>query len=190
MEWSSLKGRGPRWFTVRKTTCFTKMPPVTAAGHVISLTVLLSFLLCLAFCYCSFLSLFSLLWLFLWPSITKFFFIVELFFFKGSFLPWLLLFMAFSLAPFTLKASFQVFFLHLLPYISFCGLCHLGISLGSSLLSVLFHGVVHMRHRLWQGDCNRKQVVNRLKIPQGLSTLLFHRWSEVPSRGGVRGDSP
>ena len=35
-----------------------------------------------------------------------------------------------------------------------------------------------------------KQVVNRLKIPQGLSTLLFHRWSEVPSRGGVRGDSP
>ena len=24
MEWSSLKGRGPRWFTVRKTTCFTK----------------------------------------------------------------------------------------------------------------------------------------------------------------------
>ena len=36
----------------------------------------------------------------------------------------------------------------------------------------------------------RKQVVNRLKIPQGLSTLLIHRWSEVPSRGGVHGDSP
>ena len=36
----------------------------------------------------------------------------------------------------------------------------------------------------------QKQVVNRLKIPQGLSTLLFRRWSEVPSRGGVRGDSP
>ena len=65
-----------------------------------------------------------------------------------------------------------------------------GCFLGSSLLSVLFQGIVHMRHRLWQGDCNRKQVVNRLKIPQGLSTLLFHRWSEVPSRGGVRGDSP
>ena len=47
-----------------------------------------------------------------------------------------------------------------------------------------------MCHRLWQGDCTCKQVVNRLKIPQGLSTLLFHRWSEVPSRGGVRGDSP
>ena len=26
-----------------------------------------------------------------------------------------------------------------------------------------------------------KQVVNRLKIPHGLSTPLFHRWSEVPS---------
>ena len=37
---------------------------------------------------------------------------------------------------------------------------------------------------------NLKQVVNKLKIPQGLSTLLFHRCSEVPSRGGVRGDSP
>ena len=39
---------------------------------------------------------------------------------------------------------------------------------------------------------NRKQVVNRLKIPQGLSTLylLCRRWSEVPSRGGVRGVSP
>ena len=47
-----------------------------------------------------------------------------------------------------------------------------------------------MCHRLWQGDCTCKQVVNRLKIPQGLSTLLFHRWSEVPSKGGVRGDAP
>ena len=53
-------------------------------------------------------------------------------------------------------------------------------------------GVVRPRmcHSLWQGDFNRKQVVNRLKIPQGLSTQLFHRWIEVPSRGGVRGDSP
>ncbi len=44
----------------------------------------------------------------------------------------------------------------------------------------------------WKGEFtdNQKQVVNRLKIPQGLSTLLCHRWSEVPSRGGVRGDSP
>ena len=47
---------------------------------------------------------------------------------------------------------------------------------------------------LWKGEFtrNQKQVVNRLKIPQGLSTLylLCRRWSEVPSRGGVRGDSP
>ena len=46
--------------------------------------------------------------------------------------------------------------------------------------------------RLWWDDFshNGKQVVNRLKIPQGLSTLMLRRWSEVPSRGGVRGDSP
>ena len=46
--------------------------------------------------------------------------------------------------------------------------------------------------RLWWDDFthNGKQAVNRLKIPQGLSTLMFRRWSEVPSRGGVRGDSP
>ena len=45
---------------------------------------------------------------------------------------------------------------------------------------------------LWWDDFihNGKEVVNRLKIPQGLSTLMFRRWSEVPSRGGVRGDSP
>ena len=35
-----------------------------------------------------------------------------------------------------------------------------------------------------------KHLVNRLKIPWGLSTLLFHRWSEVPSRGRVHSDSP
>ena len=57
---------------------------------------------------------------------------------------------------------------------------------------MLFRCSAHVCHSLWQGDFthNRKRVVNRLKIPQGLSTLLFHRWSEVPSRGGVRGDSP
>ena len=44
---------------------------------------------------------------------------------------------------------------------------------------------------LWQGEFTlyRKQVVKRLKIPQGLSTLMFRRWSEVLSRGLVRGDS-
>ena len=40
VEWSSLKGRGPWWFTVRKTTCFTEMPHTymsvssTASGRV------------------------------------------------------------------------------------------------------------------------------------------------------------
>ena len=45
---------------------------------------------------------------------------------------------------------------------------------------------------LWRDDFthNDKQVVNRLQIPQGLSTLMFRRWGEVPSRGGFRGDSP
>ena len=62
------------------------------------------------------------------------------------------------------------------------------VFLSVSLFLVCVLGVVS----LWQGDFthNRKQVVNRLKILQGLSTLLFHRWSEVPSRGGDRGDSP
>ena len=50
---------------------------------------------------------------------------------------------------------------------------------------------VCITYSLWKCEFtrNQKQVVNRLKIPQGLSTLLFHRWSEVPSRGGVHGDS-
>ena len=45
VEWSSLKGRGPRWFTVRKTTCFTKTPHTymsvspTASGRVNSLVI-------------------------------------------------------------------------------------------------------------------------------------------------------
>ena len=51
---------------------------------------------------------------------------------------------------------------------------------------------VGLCHSLWQGEFTRyrKQVVNRLKIPWGLSTLIFRRWSEVLSRGGVRGYSP
>ena len=32
--------------------------------------------------------------------------------------------------------------------------------------------------------------VNRLKIPRGLSTLLFRQWSEGSLRGGVCGDAP
>ena len=78
-------------------------------------------------------------------------------------------------------------FIHLLVPSSFVVLFWLAF-LTVPLFIVCFSGVVYM----WQGDFthNCKQVVNRLKIPQGLSTLLFHRWSEVPSRGGVRGDSP
>ena len=57
---------------------------------------------------------------------------------------------------------------------------------------LVYSDVTCLCHSLWQCEftCNRKRVVNRLKIPQGLSTLLFRRWSEVPSRGGVRGVSP
>ena len=52
--------------------------------------------------------------------------------------------------------------------------------------------VGHMCHSPRQGEfiCDREQVVNGLKIPQGLSTPMFRRWSEFPLRGGVRGDSP
>ena len=74
----------------------------------------------------------------------------------------------------------QLFFLWFWSFQCFLGLL-------SSQCAVW--GVFHMCHGLWQGDCTCKQVVNRLKIPQGLSTLLFHQWSEVPSRGGVRSDS-
>ena len=47
-------------------------------------------------------------------------------------------------------------------------------------------------HSLWPGEFtrNRKQVVNRLKILQGLSTLLFRGGVKAPSRGRIRGDSP
>ena len=38
--------------------------------------------------------------------------------------------------------------------------------------------------------CTRKEVTNRLKIPWGLSTLLFCRWSEGSPRGGVHCDLP
>ena len=41
---------------------------------------------------------------------------------------------------------------------------------------------LHVCHSLWQGELahNHKQVVKQAQTPQGLSTLLFHRWSEVP----------
>ena len=53
------------------------------------------------------------------------------------------------------------------------------------------------KHMLFKVTCNADSdrvishiIINRLKIPQGLSTLLFRWWSEVPSRGGVHCDSP
>ena len=81
--------------------------------------------------------------------------------------------------------------IHLLVPSSSCGFVLVSISKCFSLLSVLFGGSPQVTAR-GKGDFTHhgKRVVNRLKIPQGLSTLLFHRWSEVPSRGGVRGDSP
>ena len=87
---------------------------------------------------------------------------------------------AFHQAPLILNASFGLFF-H-----TPCAQLFLWFCSGQQFLMFLSSSC------LWQGDFthSRKQVVNRLKIPQGLSTLLFHRWSEVPSRGGVRGDSP
>ena len=82
------------------------------------------------------------------------------------------------------------FSIHVVPSSS-CGFVLVSISKCFSPLSVLFGGSPHVTAR-GKGDFTHhgKRVVNRLKIPQGLSTLLFHRWSEVPSRGGVRGDSP
>ena len=61
----------------------------------------------------------------------------------------------------------------------------------SSFFAAAFWGMFCRCGSKWQCDFtdNHKQVVNRLKIPQGLSTSLFHRWSEVPSRGGVHSDS-
>ena len=39
-EWMSLKGRGPRWFTVRKTTCFLKTPRVRVVGPLARCTLI------------------------------------------------------------------------------------------------------------------------------------------------------
>ena len=65
----------------------------------------------------------------------------------------------------------------------------------SMLRAAIWRGFIscigHMCQSLRQAEFayGRRQVLNRLMIPQGLSTLLFRRWSEVPTGGGVRGDS-
>ena len=96
-----------------------------------------------------------------------------------------------------LKAHFsyfsQGFFMRLLPCFSSFWFCSFFAGLHCLLrMHALNSCVGDTLQRLWRDDFthNGKQVVNRLKIPQGLSTLMFRRWSEVPSRGGVRGDSP
>ena len=73
-----------------------------------------------------------------------------------------------------------------------CGLLHVINSHIGRLCRLHSKSASCLCYSLCQGEFTgeRKRVVNRLKIPQGLSTLLFRRWSEVPSRGGVRGDSP
>ena len=53
----------------------------------------------------------------------------------------------------------------------------------SSIRILLLSGFVVLFRILWGSVLLRVVFV-------GLSTLLFHRWSEVPSRGGVHGDSP
>ena len=78
----------------------------------------------LALHYCFFLYRFCLVWLFPWFKnifkIAKFFFMVVVFFFKGTFLHWLLLFLAVSLA------SSAQFFLFL--FFCFLALCRAPIS--------------------------------------------------------------
>ena len=100
------------------------------------------------------------------------------------------------------KGSVFLIFLVAFPWVFFYSAFLLS---GSVLSSTLYIGLLCLLRmhtinscvgdawqRHWWDDFthNGKQAVNRLKIPQGLSTLMFRRWSEVPSRGGVRGDSP
>ena len=191
MEWSSLKGRGPRWFIVRKTTCFTKTPLVyvTASGTVIvvnrSQTGSRS------------------------PRVSPHScFVGGVKFPQGEG----------SAVIHRKKNDLLYKNATRLRHSLWHGDCRkqvanrLKIPQGLSTLlfrrwrwsslkgrgprwftvmrTSCFTKTHTLCHSLWQRDFIRKQVVNRLKIPQGLSTLLFRRWSEVPSRGGVRGDSP
>ena len=137
------------------------------------------FLLALSLAPSSVLGAFSVLFM---PSSTELFFLMVLFFLtlRGRFLFWMLV------IRFFLRYSYLFF--------SCCK--HTVGLLWFDIVSLSSHCFFRRRRHVsrpvagWFHSRNRKQVVNRLKIPQGLSTLLFHRWSEVPSRGGVRGDSP
>ena len=91
---------------------------------------------------------------------------------------------AFHKDPLILSASFGEGFIYTLYPVLLVVLFWLTF-LSVSLFLVCFSGVATCPS-LWQGDFthSHKQVVN------SLSTLLFHWWSEIPSRGGVHGDSP
>ena len=77
VEGSSLKGRCPRWFTVRKTTCHwvPKMPLVNFWPCDFTVVTAFSSLFFLALRYCFFLYIFFLLWLFVWLFFFFFFFL-------------------------------------------------------------------------------------------------------------------
>ena len=94
------------------------------------------------------------------------------------------------------KGSFFLFFSGFFSWSSSTALFFLVLFFLALLCLVRMHAINSCVGDKWQRlrrddfTHNGKQAVNRLKIPQGLSTLMFRRWSEVPSRGGVRGDSP
>ena len=291
MEWSSLKGRGPRWFTVRKTTCFTKTWHFDSfsaffiylflIGNLLnsSSTQFLVVVFCLAFYTAPFSSKNFFLGLFVRSLSTQLFIleVVLLLLLSVTALTYVGLLSLFWVRPFhtlylihlpprsfleglsseqfaelgpvhflavSARACSLAFLPSASPFWTICravfiylvlfgGLC-LGLSVfadsvdfsySEGLFFLFFSGIFHASstvvfflpvlfflaglhcllrmlainscvgdtwQRLLRDDFthNGKQVVNRLKIPQGLSTLLFRRWSEVPSRGGVRGDSP
>ena len=99
--------------------------------------------------------------------------------------------LTFHRAPFILIACLWVFLIHFFCPHPSSSSCDFGllVFLMTPLFLVCCLGCIPHVSRTVAGRLHFKQVVNRLKIPQGLSTLLFHRWSEVPSRGGVRSDS-
>ena len=51
---------------------------------------------------------------------------------------------------------------------------------------LLYKDTRYQWHSLWESDfiCHREQVVNRLKIPQGLSTLFFAGGVKFPQGEG------
>ena len=51
---------------------------------------------------------------------------------------------------------------------------------------LLYKDTRYQWHSLWESDftCHREQVVNRLKIPQGLSTLYFAGGVKFPHGEG------